>query len=482
MDESCSDFEDDSYDGEYYGEDDWLGDDDGDLEMEYELEIACETGNTSAVWSLWKDGARLDIRGSGWAPLMVASKAGHRCMVQLLLHQGVRVDRTDEAGMTALMFACGEGHLEVVQELVEKDADVNKADENGRTPWLHAEKYHHYNVVEFLRSKGASRRVAASTRLMKLCASGKADAMSVKTMVECYDNDVNAENSSGKTPLLFLCLSKAEMKAEIVTLLVKNYGAKVNVAERDRGVTPLTMAAGNGDIETVKILLSLGADADSADKYGQTARHYAIRRGYKEVHELLLSYSELHSVESASKSVQCTIPATEIEVGDYALTKDVGGHFLGTWLDSEVVVKLHVSGFEIQESFEQQANQWFALRHPNIQKLYGAVNEGYQLFVCEHMNNGSLEEYIDIDDNEGNYYDSLIQLMYQAALGLQYLHERGIVHGDIRLKTILIGRDRIAKLANLFSGERTPSTERFAKSMASDVRSFGHCLHETAAI
>ncbi|GMF12404.1 unnamed protein product [Phytophthora lilii] len=90
-------------------------------------------------------------------------------------------------------------------------------------------------------------------------------------------------------------------------------------------------------------------------------------------------------------------------------------------------------------------------------------------------------------------------LLYQAALGLEYLHERGIIHGDLRCSNILIGSDGLAKLTNLgwslsttTSGLDRRSTtvgsmrwqppevlkcERL--SFASDIYSLGMCIVES---
>ena len=48
-------------------------------------------------------------------------------------------------------------------------------------------------------------------------------------------------------------------------------------------------ALGRG-IETLELLLSIGADPDAENRCGETALLHAIRRGHREAARLLLSY------------------------------------------------------------------------------------------------------------------------------------------------------------------------------------------------
>lgn len=79
--------------------------------------------------------------------------------------------------------------------------------------------------------------------------------------------------------------------------------------------------------------------------------------------------------------------------------------------------------------------------------MYGEceVNPNLRFFVCEFASKGSLWENIELI-SVGKL--TMWTHLYEAALGLEYLHERGIVHGDLRCSNILIGSDGQAKLAN----------------------------------
>ncbi|GMF44344.1 unnamed protein product [Phytophthora fragariaefolia] len=508
----------DGFDGDWAngGWPDDGSDDYCDPVMDYDLEAACRTGDWEGIWRAYKDGARLDVNGfGGETPLMAATDTGQLHIVQFLLDHGVKVDR--ECGGTALMQAISKGHLEIVaillehgadmnkvdnhgktplwravdqgffeivQVLVEHGADMNKVDNHGRTPLWRALKRGHVELVRYLESLGAAKEITpVFTDLMKSCASGKTDASRIKVLVEHYDDDVNAVDEWGKTPLCWLCDSEANtIDIAVMRLLVEEYGADVNAQTKRGGVTPLMLAAFNGDVQAAEWLLRLNADVNMTDKHGQSAWHYATHNGHWEVNKLLLSFnshSQLHTINPPlAEPLKCIIPATEIEIGDYVLMKDGKADFLAMWLDSKVMVKLNVAESDTNASFSEQAKHWFALRHPNIQKLYGVVRNGYQLFVCESLDNGSLGEFIhNMSWNERKEnYTSIIRYIYDATLGLQYLHERDIALEGVGLEDVFIGSDGVAKLAYPFSAQHAAPKQRLMELKERNLLSLGGCL------
>lgn len=67
------------------------------------------------------------------------------------------------------------------------------------------------------------------------------------------------------------------------------------------------------------------------------------------------------------------------------------------------------------------------------------------MFVCELANRGSVVDYLQSWPPENR---RTWKYLRHAALGLAYLHESGIIHGDLRGSNILLGDDGQAKLAN----------------------------------
>lgn len=191
------------------------------------------------------------------------------------------------------------------------------------------------------------------------------------------------------------------------------------------------------------------------------------------------------------------IPSFEIELGGYLAKGSFGAVYRGKWFRTEVVVKtlFGVSTADQRHEFFREANIWFMLNHPNIVKLYGACHVGPRpFFVCEWASNGTL-----VDEMARIAATAPVELncwrqLREAAAGLQYLHDQGIVHGDLKGNNILIGNDRKVKIAD-FGLSRFQSDEMSGalgayrykapevlngspSTFASDVYSFAMCMIE----
>ena len=64
-------------------------------------------------------------------------------------------------------------------------------------------------------------------------------------------------------------------------------GAEVNTQGKTEGFTALMMAASEGHIEVVRVLLLNGASVGIVDRDGDTASKFAREKGHPEVLELL---------------------------------------------------------------------------------------------------------------------------------------------------------------------------------------------------
>ncbi|KAF4036944.1 Protein tyrosine kinase [Phytophthora infestans] len=144
----------------------------------------------------------------------------------------------------------------------------------------------------------------------------------------------------------------------------------------------------------------------------------------------------------------------------------------GTWLDTPVVLKKTVSPQD--KEVKAMAQRRIDLNHPNILKLYG-VCDGY--YVYEYAAHGTLSDFLNQQRvSSGGKSSKLVwQKLLEAAQGLQYLHERGLVHGNVTAKNLLVSNDGIVKLAG-FGGSGTLQQRGTGdKRLADDVFAFGTC-------
>ncbi|RLN54282.1 hypothetical protein BBJ28_00026186, partial [Nothophytophthora sp. Chile5] len=143
------------------------------------------------------------------------------------------------------------------------------------------------------------------------------------------------------------------------------------------------------------------------------------------------------------------VPQFEVETGAFIAAGGFGSVYRGQWFGTEVVVKEIIlkkgDTPKKRAEFLREANTWFQLNHRNVVKMYGGCHVGRLVFVCEYASQGSLKEF---SKAEGRDPLLIWSTLLSAATGLRYLHDVGVVHGDLKGDNILIGKDGVAKLTD----------------------------------
>jgi hypothetical protein len=142
------------------------------------------------------------------------------------------------------------------------------------------------------------------------------------------------------------------------------------------------------------------------------------------------------------------VPRNDVEILDdhtedehFALSASAGKTFDGRYKNMNVI--LTKIGVNQLKSF---ASRWYPLRHPRVLGLYGTchiaeASMGLLVLQC-FRDAATLLEVVSIS----RYRSFMWQKLYEVALGLQYLHERNVIHGDIGRNTFVIGADMNAKI------------------------------------
>jgi len=166
-------------------------------------------------------------------------------VIEKMLDEGADVNATSQR--TALHVAAENGNLEIVELLIDRGADINVQDIHGRTPLVVAIAEHQPEVAE---------RLARD------------------------ETDVSVRANDGSTLLM------AAVRAEDVELVrwAVDRGTDLDaVRPAKRHATALMMAAGLGNPEIVKLLLTSGADPALTNHEGKTALDLAKGRQVLEI-------------------------------------------------------------------------------------------------------------------------------------------------------------------------------------------------------
>ncbi|KAG4187155.1 hypothetical protein ERO13_A08G087200v2 [Gossypium hirsutum] len=203
--------------------------------------------------------ARYSTFGARNSPLHYSAAQGHHEIVSLLLESGVDINLRNYRGQTALMQACQYGHWEVVQILILFGANIHRADYlNGGT------------ALHLAALNGHSRCI----RLLL--------ADYIPSIPDCWNILKNKSKDKEST---------SDFDESALREVINK--------PADGGVTALHMAALNGHVESVQLLLDLGAsvaevtveDGTTIDLIGagSTALHYAACGGNAQCCQILIA-------------------------------------------------------------------------------------------------------------------------------------------------------------------------------------------------
>lgn len=147
-------------------------------------------------------------------------------------------------------------------------------------------------------------------------------------------------------------------------------------------------------------------------------------------------------------------------MGDYILEQPIGkgsfsrvfeGHKEGQTERYAIKMIPNLSQNEqpMMELIEKEIEVLRKIEHPNIVKLIDIkrTKNNYYL-VFEFCEKGDLEKYVHRYYKTGMPERTAQKLMFEMADAVKTLHEKNIVHRDIKLANILLTRECVAKLSD----------------------------------
>ncbi|KIJ97720.1 hypothetical protein K443DRAFT_236688 [Laccaria amethystina LaAM-08-1] len=144
---------------------------------------------------------------------------------------------------------------------------------------------------------------------------------------------------------------------------------------------------------------------------------------------------------------------TDLERDDYALDSGRFGEiYKGRSRNQAICLKIikvnrKTEIKRILKAFFKEALLWGHLSHPNILPFYGIHHlddtHGRLSFVSPWMENGNVTEYL-----KRHPLANRLLLIWDIILGIKFLHQNQVIHGDLKGLNVLVNRSRRGCLAD----------------------------------
>ncbi|XP_028398575.1 transient receptor potential cation channel subfamily A member 1-like [Dendronephthya gigantea] len=237
------------------------------------LHLAVKNGHEKVVQMFIDNKANVNQKsGNGDTPLHIACARGHLNTCKILLENGADICSTDSSNMLPIHRAASKGHVECLEYLINKGRNIDASHYCG-SALLAASRCMQHEAVKYLLDAGAS--VTERNQMMDTClhvAVGKGDIRTVKVIMEkCSDSLMELRDKNERTALH---IAAANGNVEVMNILL-SYKPDV-VAIDDRGKCPLHIAAENNNLDCARILIEADKDCvNYTDFMWRTPLHLA---------------------------------------------------------------------------------------------------------------------------------------------------------------------------------------------------------------
>jgi len=207
---------------------------------------------------------------------MLGNKAGE---IKALLDQQPNLEQAFlKSGRSLLQAAASAGAPDVVKMLVARGADVHFQNRKSATPLHFAAEHGSLDDVEFLIQHGADVNAKAQGH-------GPTPLQEALVGENPHPEIVEALVKAGAKPNFYTAAATGDLAA-----IRQAFLADMTIISRPdgRGRSALVYAAKTNQIESAKLLISLGARDYADDEYGRTATLYAVLKRKLEMTRLLL--------------------------------------------------------------------------------------------------------------------------------------------------------------------------------------------------
>jgi len=245
---------------------------------------ALEGGHPEQALALLKQG-RLSPNAQdedGTSPLILAARRREDSVVADLLARGARLDLPDRDGGYPIHHAVEGGSLAVTQRLLDAGANVNQKSRSGITPIALALLPGRETLLDFLYGRGATLDWMKDGRNLLSVAVHWNRVVAMKWLLA---HGLDANDAGEKERPLTVAAEQGHVEAIEVLLQA---GADPRLANPDGGL-PLLVAAKVGPLQAVAALLGKGADPNAVGPKASAALGEALKAGHYNAARLLVA-------------------------------------------------------------------------------------------------------------------------------------------------------------------------------------------------
>nr|XP_045619201.1 ankyrin-1-like [Procambarus clarkii] len=510
------------------------------------LHLASWGGHEDLVRIILDSRAEREAVAQGRRAVHWAAVGGHVQVLQVLQGKGCHMAALTSEGSTALHLAADYGNLAAVKWLVQQGLDPGLKDMKGCTATDLARASRHTDICEFLLTAHIQRtgrlcvgnqdayfaspvhnnRIQPDAATQMFAAATDGD---LATLDRLLDEGVDLGVSSTRPGEEGLCPlhiaswgghagfarrileSNVDREAEArgrravhwaavgghvqVLQVLQDKGCHM-AALTSEGSTALHLAADYGNLAAVKWLVQQGLDPGLKDMKGCTAKDLAHQARYTDIVDFLRIKEPLPQYEDFT-TIKWLGEGSFGQV--YIVTKHGKLQVLKAINMGRLAGTLKVAA-------EQELQLLQTIRHPNIVTYMGGGVNGTDLFILlEYCAGGDLAKLIEQRQQESGQpfpETQIVSWTLSIASALKYLHEKGILHRDLKPHNIFLTRgSKSVKLGDFGLARVTEGEINLPRTMVgspaymspevanalpydgkADMWSLGCCLYELATL